>query len=140
MFLHKLKEMSRKGRVTLGSLIATIMVVTFSVIGTAPASASMGGCTGPRLDLNQQDICVVIQTGAKDSASHRQWLSWAQASEPHPAPDEFLELWGDGFYYSGYGTSLTRSVNKWLRSGTNVCAAETDHEGVREIACMHITA
>lgn len=140
MLVRTFKSALPKGRAIIGLVVATLMVVALGLVGAGSANASEGGCTGPIAGWLQQDICVVIETGTKDHTNHRQWLSWAQANEPHPAPDEFLELWGDDFYYSGYGTVLHKDINKWVRSGTNVCAAETDHEGVRQIACLHITA
>jgi hypothetical protein len=116
------------------------MLATLGVIGASPASASMGGCTGPVHGWVQQDICVTIETGTKDPVNHRQWISWVEGHENHPAPNELLEIWGDGFYYNSYGFALHKDINKWVASGTNICAAETDHWGVREIACMHISA
>ncbi|MER7992348.1 hypothetical protein [Micromonospora chalcea] len=55
-----------------------------------------------------------------------------------------LEAWGDGFYFSSNTDPNSRDpwrewgAQRWVKSGTNVCAASTDKSGRRDIACITI--
>jgi hypothetical protein len=132
---HKLSARMRR---TIGMIVATCMIAIASLLGSAgSASASMGACNGSLWNWHS-DICVTGYFGGKDYRTHKQWVGWVESKQPGSPPREFMELWGDGFYYSGWGTQINRDVNRWVRSGTNVCAAVTDPSGYRTIACMAI--
>ncbi len=79
-----------------------------------------------------------IKPGQKDMLTHSQLISWVAGDQGSPAPNHFMEIWGDGFYYSWYGVYKEYNINRWVRSGTSICAAETDYEHRRVIACFGI--
>lgn len=108
----------------------------------APAQAhekSIGACRGPFWGLLAQQICVNARMGEKDFANHREWVGNVEAVTPDAGP-QFLEIWGDGFYKSqADATDANWDINKFVTSDTNICAAATDGEGFRSIACFHIS-
>jgi hypothetical protein len=89
---------------------------------------------------------VIAKTGGKNFTTKRQWVGPVRAEVRGICYDggtRTLETWGDGFYYSKYNTPSCRrtaewTVNRWVRSGTNVCAASTSKYGTRRIACIAI--
>ena len=121
-----------------GALVVICMIMTASMFASAgSASAWDGKCHGPFWSQNY-DICVRIVAGQKDQLSHSEFISWVAGDQISPAPDHFMEVWGDGFYYSWYGVYREYNINRWVRSGTNICARETDDENRSETACFHI--
>lgn len=131
-----------RARRTIGMVVVACMIAIASLFASAgSASAIPGGsisnCHGPWFRQNP-DICVRIQPGQKDARTHMQFISWVEGDQAGPAPDHFMEVWGDGFYYSWFGVLKDFNINRWVRSGTNICAAETDYEHRRVIACFGI--
>jgi len=128
--------------------IAGALTVCFLILQLASsplASASVRGCTSNGLRLIS--TCVVAWTGGKNYSAKKQWLGKVRAETRGVAPPggvRKLEVWGDGFYYAKSYPYFTGSagrtwtVNRWLRSGTYVCAARTDGHGDRKIACIAI--
>jgi type IV secretory pathway VirB2 component (pilin) len=115
----------------------TVFFVQIGASSAAHADAPVGQCNGAFWGYLTQGICVTAITGGKDYSNHTQWIGSVTASQPDGAA-QFLEIWGDGFYYSGRDVSKTWSVNRWVRSDSGVCAAHTDRWGVREVACISI--
>ena len=128
------------------SLALRATAVTGALVGAslfvsaAPASASEGSCRGPLWGWFQQNVCVVADMGGKNIPARAQWVGRVegnQGSYGSPA-DHFMEIWGDGFYYSGWGF-VSANVNKWVHDGTNICAAETEPVShVRQITCIAV--
>jgi hypothetical protein len=97
-------------------------------------------------------VCVKGYMGGKDIATKRQWIGqvrvFTKCGSCTSAGTKMLEAWGDGFYKSiSYSTSSSRyidrevtwTINRWLRSGTNVCGARTFFTLYpRAIACFTI--
>jgi hypothetical protein len=128
-------------------LAALLVFALLGVHGLAPSKASgaVTGCTSN--GIRPIHTCVVAWTGGKDYATKKQWLGQVRAEArgaPPPGGVRKLEVWGDGFYYAKsypYYTGVvgyTWTVNRWLRSGTYVCAARTDGRGERKVACIAI--
>jgi hypothetical protein len=111
---------------------------------TASADSWVTGCVSYYGGASA--TCVKAKTGAKNKQTRRQWVGPVRAEVRGICFDggtKTLEIWGDGFYYSKYKTPSCRrtaewSVNRWVRSGTNVCAASTSRYGKRRIACIAI--
>lgn len=112
-----------------------------------PAHANWLGtnCTGPFWGLYQQDVCVLAGLEGKNYAKHTQWLSTVEVSTPSIDPQgcdhsHIQQVWGDGFYHWTYCTAQHWTVNRWVHSGTNVCAASylVGYFSLREIACVHV--
>lgn len=83
-------------------------------------------------------VCIDAYTGSKNYSSHTQYL---QAVEVFGGSSSgYLEVWGDGFYKKFYYTTDSGIVyiNRWVRSGTNVCGAATEPGVPRRIACITI--
>ncbi len=136
---HKLSAHMRR---TIGMVVATCMIAVASLFASAGSvsaipGGSIGNCHGPWFSKNP-DICIRIRPQQKDFSTHREFISWVAGDQVSPAPDHFMEVWGDGFYYSWYGVYKEFNINRWVHSGTNICAAETDHEERRVIACFGI--
>jgi hypothetical protein len=116
--------------------VAFTMVISGLLMAPEPAQAAYNGsCRGAVFGLLSQEICVTADMGSKDHRTKREYIRWVEAKADAPAT---LEVWGDGFYHKGRGSSRYWHINRWLRSGTNVCAAATDAHGVRSIACFAI--
>jgi hypothetical protein len=90
--------------------------------------------------------CVSAKTGEKNKQTKRQWVGPVRAEVKGICYDggtRTLEIWGDGFYFSKFDSPSCRrtaewTVNRWVASGTNVCAASTSRSGTRRIACIAI--
>lgn len=92
-------------------------------------------------DVRPQQTCVTGTMGKKDFANHREWIESITVGTPNGAAGSAVlyEVWGDGFYKSTRNPDGGAwSINKHLRSGTNVCGAATDKSGFRDIACFAI--
>lgn len=128
-----------KAGIALRAIAVTTALVGASVFATAsPASASEGSCRGPFWGWFQQNVCVVADMGGKDTAGRSQWVGSVEGNQgSYDDPNTKVEIWGDGFYYSGYG-AIKQNVNKWVHDGTNICAAETEPSGWRQISCIAI--
>lgn len=109
------------------------------VVPAVPASAT-SGCTG-----TTTYACVDAAMGSKNYNNKTQYVGTVKGWGGTPSASYAKqEIWGDGFYYS---TSVVRStnwtiskfVNRWVRSGTNICSATTYSNGYRKIACIRIT-
>lgn len=74
-------------------------------------------------------VCVHATLSTPDTLNHRQYISTVEADIPYVDPPgcdiaHLVEVWGDGFYQTTNCTSPTVwNINKWLASGTYVCAA-----------------
>lgn len=122
-----------------GAVIAVVLAVAVLFLSSGTANAKMiGQCNGAFWGMLSQSACVVVVTGAKDGANHREWIESVEVN--HDAAPHFLEVWGDGFYFTGYGSTSVHPVRKWVRSGTHICGAVTDNYGVRSVACITISA
>lgn len=126
-----------------------VLLVVAALACLIPASNAVAdswvtGCVGYYAQASQ--TCVVAKTGSKDSATKRQWVGPVRAEVRGLCLDggtKMLEVWGDGFYYAKSFTPRCRptaewTVNRWVRSGTNVCAASTSKSGTRRVACIAI--
>ncbi len=111
-------------------------------MGTAAPAAAVQGCTG-----TGSFTCVDASTGKKNYTNKTQYVGTVKGwGGTHSGVASYAkqEIWGDGFYYS---TSVVRSTNwviskyvdRWVRSGTNICSATTYSNGNRRIACIRIT-
>lgn len=133
---HKLSARMRR---TVGMIVATCMIAIASLFASAgSASAAEGKCKGALWGQLTQDVCILLDSGQKDALTHSQYINGVTGSGD--GTSTFMDMWGDGFYYSWQGTKAHRDVHRWLRSGTNVCVREIDHEGQAEIVCMAIKA
>lgn len=130
---------SRAQRRALAVLIVFVAALATITASHVPAAhAGQGACRGAMWGLLTQDICVVTDMGGKDYAHHRQWVSNVEADQHNNEVPSLIEIWGDGFYYKAIAVNKAWTINKWVRSNTNICAAETDNYGVREVACIHV--
>ncbi len=90
--------------------------------------------------------CVSATMGGKNYSNRTQWVGWVKAETyGSSAVTVKLEVWGDGFYFetntdrnASNVTSPLWGAQRWVRSGTNVCAARTRTDGWRDIACFHV--
>lgn len=77
-------------------------------------------------------ICVGAQLSDFDSTGRRQFVGSVTSVAPNIAPgsckgNDLVEIWGDGFYKKTPCTSPYEwKINRWLKSGTYVCAARSD--------------
>lgn len=131
--------MSSFGALIQRSVIAAVVAALIGLLAVTPAQA-VTGCTGI-----SARTCVDAQTGAKNYTNRTQWVGNVRGWGVHPVPTYAKqEIWGDGFYYStstvrSTNWSISRNVNRWVRSGTNICSATTYSSGYRVIACIRIT-
>ena len=122
------------------SAFAALMVLP----SAARADSWVTGCVSYYAGASH--TCVIAKTGAKDTRTKRQWVGPVRAEVRGICYDggtKTLEIWGDGFYFSKFNTPSCRrtaewTVNRWVASGTNVCAASTSKSGTRRIACIAI--
>lgn len=115
-------------------------IAAAGAIATTPAQASIvGGCVGPFWGVLQQDLCVHADMGGKNYGNHTQWVGSVEAASP-TGFNTFKEVWGDGFYHSGWGVNRSWWIGRWVRSGTYICASSNDFQpgDAREVACIAI--
>jgi hypothetical protein len=119
--------------------IALAVIATAAVAGAGAAPAlAVTGCTGVG-----SGTCVDAATGGKNYSNHTQWVGTVTARDYGGSYTTKLESWGDGFYFAaGFNGAwgnrqVTWTVNRWVRSGTNICGASTS-QGYRDIACIAI--
>lgn len=100
---------------------------------------TIGSCVGPFGGfIGVSQTCVVGTMGSKDFEHHSEFVRNVEVNGPDAGP-RFLEIWGDGFYYSKpNATEADWDINKFVASGTNICGAGTDSEGFRQVTCYHI--
>lgn len=122
-----------------GKRIALAVVAAVAIAGSGASSAlAVSGCTGVG-----SGTCVDAATGGKNYSNHTQWVGSVTARTYGGGYITKLESWGDGFYFAaGFNgawsnRSVTWGANRWVRSGTNICAASTS-QGYRDIACIAI--
>lgn len=125
------------------SLAVALPAATATVLVAAPAASAdstVGGCTGAG-----GGTCVQITAGSKNYSNRTQWVGWVTAKTYGGGSGVTkLESWGDGFYFATgvnratANPSATWGAQRWVRSGTNVCAAATFTNGYRDIACVAI--
>ena len=130
---------ARKVRLPIAvATLATLFTGSLLCVTVPPASAAVNGCAG--LSISGYAACVSADMGSKNTSNHTQWVGNVTAYRGNSSTSSLTEIWGDGFYYShsGNDTSRTWAVNKWVSSGTNICAAFTYGSG-REIACISIS-
>lgn len=119
--------------------LAVLAFISAETIITAPsAAAAVSGCTG--WSISGYAACVSADMGSKNTSNHTQWVGNVTAYKTDGATSSLTEVWGDGFYqsHSGNDTSYTWAINKWVASGTYICAAFTYPSG-RETACISIS-
>lgn len=134
---HGQDRLRRAGLVLAGAALVT---AGGSAIAATSAQADLvGGCVGPFWGLLQQDLCVHAEMGGKNYGNHTQWVGNVSADSP-TGFNTLKEVWGDGFYHSGWGVNRSWWIGRWVRSGTNICAAASDNEpgDAREVACISI--
>ncbi len=133
--------MSSRIRSTLIACAAVLgLFATTATVGVGSANASLvGGCVGPFWGYLQQDLCVHADMGGKSYSNHTQWVGNVSADSP-VGFNTFKEVWGDGFYRSGWGVNRGWWIGRWVRSGTNICAASKGGGAAdrREVACISI--
>lgn len=132
----------RRIRTILSGAAASVALAVTSVLASGtPASANAGSCQTPLWGLGGDrvapNVCVHVETGWKNSGDHTEWVGHVVVDHGR-SPQHKLEMWGDGFYYSGYGEWMEIYVDKRVRNGTHVCGAVTDPYNVRAIACIDI--
>jgi hypothetical protein len=129
---------------TLSRAVVTVLVLicvsTAALVGVpsvANADTAVGNCNGGFWGYLSQSICVTAIMGGKDYSRHTQWVGDVTAAQPD-GEVEYLEVWGDGFYRAGRNISLTWGINRQVRSGSGICAAQTDRWGVRLVTCISV--
>jgi hypothetical protein len=81
---------------------------------------------------------VQADMGGKNFGNHTQWVGRVTVHTNYPP--YLLEAWGDGFYKQAWWGDGGWNINRWVRSGTNICGAYTQYPGSwRDIACIHIS-
>lgn len=137
-------KMTRRLAGLLGAILLLAAAMAVAPISAAPGSATpalavlRGGCTGP---FYAQTVCVYADMGSKNYSNKTEWVGtvrvrWVPGCPPVYGP---AEVWGDGFYQSTHvGCSASWAINRWVRSGTNICGAYTESPGWRHIACISI--
>ncbi|MGI5238557.1 hypothetical protein [Dactylosporangium sp. CA-139066] len=127
------------------ALVAAI-TVTAAVATANPASAdTVNGCAqGWSQDVG---TCIWVDTGAKNTTDHTQWVSQIKVQRPRNASSGFLEAWagngptGVAWYQSGNGETKTWTINKWIKTDSGICGAYTwPGSSDRSIACITIKA
>jgi|GEM_PF-2817926 len=135
---NALRVMGRKTRLVILAATVAAVATIGTLVSATPAFASVSGCTGA--SVSGYAACVSADTGTKNTSNHTQWVGNVEAYRTNSGGSNLTEIWGDGFYnsHSGNETSHTWAVNKWVSSGTNICAAFT-YGGDRDIACISIS-
>lgn len=143
-----IKRMSGQGIRRAGWAALSSGVLASALLVAAPAASAdswQSGCIG----YNPVE-CVDATMGGKNSSNHTQWVGWVDSRCSGGGGGTCygvtkLETWGDGFYFSTAvnpktgNPSATWGAQRWVHSGTNVCAAQTDTSGYRAIECIHIS-
>jgi len=131
----------RGARAAVAAGLAVCSIAGSGLLAAAPAQADglVGACVGPFWGLMQQDLCVQANMGGKNYSNHTQWVGAVSANSP-TGFNTFKEVWGDGFYQNGWGVNRTWTINRWVRSGTYICASSNDFQvgDSREVACIAI--
>jgi hypothetical protein len=125
-----------------GRLVAIGAALGLAGAGVSTSSAEayiVGQCAGPVWGFYQQDVCVHADMGGKNYANHTQWVGSVSADSP-VGFNTFKEVWGDGFYRSGWGVNRGWWIGRWVRSGSGICAASNGFGpgDSREVACISI--
>lgn len=131
---------SRLGVALRAAVVTGTLIYGLLFAATTPANAAEGSCKGPFWGWFQQNICVRVDFGGKNLAARSQWIGWVDVNQGSYGDlhDHRVEMWGDGFYYSGWG-GMKINVNKWVRDGTNICGAETEPiSHTRQITCVAV--
>lgn len=136
--MHNVTSASIRVLLLIGVLMALVLP------SAAQADSWVTGCVS--YYAGASSTCVIAKTGGKDTRTKRQWVGPVRAEVRGICYDggtKVLETWGDGFYYSAFNTPSCRrtaewTVNRWVASGTSVCAASTSKYGTRRIACIAI--
>ena len=120
-------------------LAATLGLGLIAMPSIASADAWTGDhCAIAGWSAPNAQVCVKGYVGGKNTGNRTQWVGQVRVFTRYAgltsAGTRVLEGWGDGFYKSiSYPTSSSRyversvtwQVNRWVRSGTNVCGART---------------
>jgi hypothetical protein len=139
---------------TIRWLLPAVIAVTLLAVPPQARSDSWTDdhCASAGLSAPNAIVCVKGYMGGKDKTTKRQWIGqvrvFTKCGGCTSAGTKMLEAWGDGFYKSvSYPSNSNRfinrdvtwTINRWLRSGTNVCGARTFFSLYpRAIACFTI--
>jgi len=143
-----------KTRSAIRWLLPAVIAVTLLAVPSQAWSDSWTGdhCATAGWSAPNAIVCVKGYMGGKDTTTKRQWIGqvrvFTKCGGCTSAGTKMLEAWGDGFYKSiSYPSSSSRTINRdvtwtinrWLRSGTNVCGARTFFSLYsRAVACFTI--
>lgn len=129
-------RVSSKVRIAIRAITVITLLAVSAIFTTATPASALGSCHGPFWGLLTQTVCVIPAYGEKNHTNHTEWVGDVEVW--HPAKPHRLEIWGDGFYHVSYGTRMIKPINKWVRSGTYICGAVTDDNGIRAVACSGV--
>jgi hypothetical protein len=126
----------------IGRKARRIMVLALGLcfLSVAPSQAGVSGCAGAGWGMISQEVCIQVDTGGKNYNNRTQYVGSLQVFDPNQVAGT-IDAWGDGFYFrDGSGSNYHRrwSVNRWVRSGTNICGRIADKWGSSKTACIAI--
>jgi hypothetical protein len=119
---------------------ALSMVVVGGSIVVAPLASASVASSASVINCGGQTVCVVVNTGAKNTSNHTQLIS---SIEVDGAWSGLLEAWigngptGVAWYASARGQNKTWYPNVWAKSGSGVCGALT--ASGRQVSCISIS-
>lgn len=131
-------------RMKVGGAVGAAVIAILCSASSASA-ATVNGCAQGWSE--HPGTCIWVETGAKNSSNHTQWVGKITVQAPRGAPASKLEAWagngptGVAWYRSATGTYLTWSVNMWIKNMSGICGAYTWRGSTsRSIACITIRA
>jgi hypothetical protein len=114
-------------------------------VGVRPASAGIvQGCT---FGSSVGYMCINVDTGGKDYANHRQWVTSIQVKTYSLCQNRW-EAWTQGWYNQSSGGCYYSSpfwyINKWVGSGNYVCGRAWKYDPTlygwqQATACIYIS-
>jgi hypothetical protein len=116
--------------------VLTFVLLLTGILAIAkPAQAySDQKCAGGGFTTSYE-MCFSINWDRKDGITRSQHIQTIRVWQPlHNDVPAYLEVWGDGFYQKVFATNKTFNIDRWVRSGTNVCAAADDDRNRRSPA------
>ncbi|MEU1687880.1 hypothetical protein [Micromonospora sp. NPDC005707] len=121
-----------------GAALITLVVAAAGILsGQRPAHADSVWAMGGSVIIN-------VQTGAKDTSNHTQWVSSIYIQTGTAADNSYgcgtFEAWTQGFYAQAERCEAAYwTINRWVENGNYVCGAFDDFGGwPRRIACIAI--
>lgn len=120
-------------------LTAVIGLGAFTASATTAQAGLVSGCAGPLWGMLTQEVCIQVNMGAKRPANRTQYVHSIKVYDPNQVRGR-IDAWGDGFYYLQPGpvAHWSWTINRWVRSGTNICGRIADRHGGSKTACIAI--